>query len=96
MSPISPILAGELTALPDIAHAFFTRSGGVSKGIYSGLNAGLGSCDSRKNVVENRKRITRYFNIANDRLASPIRFILPMSSQPKSAGWKTVQRQTVS
>ncbi|WP_028467168.1 peptidoglycan editing factor PgeF [Nisaea denitrificans] len=39
-----------------IRHAFYTRRGGVSQGIYRSLNCGLGSGDSRKAVVANRAR----------------------------------------
>lgn len=45
-----------LAALPDVAHAFFSREGGVSAGIYAGLNCGLGSSDDPAAVAENRKR----------------------------------------
>ena len=31
-----------------IRHGFFTRTGGVSEGIYRGLNTGVGSKDDRK------------------------------------------------
>jgi len=41
---------------PAIRHAFFTRKGGVSTGIYAGLNVGFGSDDSHEHVVENRSR----------------------------------------
>ncbi|MBT07328.1 MAG: polyphenol oxidase [Rhodospirillaceae bacterium] len=42
--------------LSDHAHGFFTRNGGVSEGIYSSLNCGLGSGDNHELVAENRKR----------------------------------------
>jgi len=41
---------------PDIHHAFFTRQGGVSAGIYAGLNCGPGSADDPDHVAENRER----------------------------------------
>lgn len=37
-------------------HGFFGRAGGVSEGIFSALNAGLGSSDDPARVTENRKR----------------------------------------
>lgn len=40
----------------DIAHGFFGRRGGVSTGIFTSLNCGLGSSDSRSNVLANRER----------------------------------------
>lgn len=41
---------------PGVAHAFFTRRGGVSTGLYTGLNVGFGSDDDRAAVAENRRR----------------------------------------
>jgi YfiH family protein len=40
-----------------VRHGFFTRAGGVSGGIYESLNCGVGSNDSRANVLENRSRV---------------------------------------
>ena len=45
-----------LAAIPGLRHAFFTREGGVSSGIYQGLNGGLGSSDDPTHVAENRLR----------------------------------------
>lgn len=39
------------------AHGFFGRAGGVSEGIYSGLNCGVGSSDKPEHVAENRARV---------------------------------------
>ena len=44
-------------ALTGIRHAFFTRSGGVSGGLYASLNGGIGSHDAAENVAENRVRM---------------------------------------
>ena len=38
------------------AHGFFGRAGGVSTGIFSSLNVGLGSSDDPANTAENRMR----------------------------------------
>lgn len=43
-------------SLGDIAHGFLGRIGGVSTGIYAGLNCSLGSDDLRDDVIENRRR----------------------------------------
>jgi hypothetical protein len=43
-------------SLAPITHGFFTRAGGVSTGIYAGLNVGLGSNDDPAAVIENRRR----------------------------------------
>jgi YfiH family protein len=66
----SPIEAPELS-LPGIAHAFFTREGGVSEGIYRALNTGLGSNDSREAVLENRARAMGHLGTTLDKLATP-------------------------
>lgn len=42
--------------LGDVPHGFLGRVGGVSMGIYAGLNCSLGSDDSREKVLENRRR----------------------------------------
>lgn len=53
-----------------IRHGFFTRRGGVSEGIYRGLNVGLGSDDAREKVEENRRRVSGWFGLAPERLAT--------------------------
>ena len=45
-----------LSAIAGINHAFFTRRGGVSGGIYKGLNVGAGSQDHTAAIIENRTR----------------------------------------
>lgn len=57
-------------AAAGIRHGFFTRTGGVSEGLYRGLNVGLGSNDDRDRVVENRRRVARWMGVAPDRLAT--------------------------
>lgn len=43
-------------ALHPLRHAFFTRRGGASSGVYSGLNCGAGSGDQAEIVAINRAR----------------------------------------
>ncbi len=57
---LSPIEAENLKNLPGIRHGFFTRQGGVSSGIYAGLNCGLGSHDESTLVIENRRRVAAH------------------------------------
>lgn len=45
--------------LAPVRHGFFTRSGGASSGIFSGLNCGLGSSDQREVVTMNRKMVAK-------------------------------------
>lgn len=55
-SQASFIKSETLSALAGIDHAFFTRKGGASSGIYKSRNIGLGSKDQRDDVLENRTR----------------------------------------
>lgn len=45
----------KLKKIPTLTHGFFTRQGGVSKGLYSSLNVGIGSDDNPEHIFENRK-----------------------------------------
>lgn len=67
----SPILAGNLRALGRIRHGFFTRAGGVSEGIYAGLNVGLGSNDDRDRVLENRRRVATALGHDGSQISTP-------------------------
>lgn len=61
MSDLSVITSPLLDDVAGVRHAFFTRSGGVSTGIYTSLNVGLGSGDDPAAVSENRARCARWF-----------------------------------
>ena len=62
MTDETPVLqSGRLAALPGIRHAFFTRRGGVSSGLYESLNVGRGSGDRPEDVEENRRRVAAHF-----------------------------------
>ena len=56
-----PVLTSPLLDVEGVRHAFFTRQGGVSAGIYQGLNVGLGSRDDPAAVRENRRRAAAHF-----------------------------------
>jgi len=59
---IPPVLTHpRLSGLPGVRHAFFTREGGVSTGLYQGLNVGRGSGDDQQAVAENRRRAASVF-----------------------------------
>jgi len=66
MSLTSPLLS----AVPGLRHAFFTREGGVSNGVYAALNGGLGSNDDPANVAENRRRMAEQVGVAPERFLS--------------------------
>jgi YfiH family protein len=59
-----------LSALPGIRHAFFTRQGGVSEGIYQSLNGGVGSRDAPAHVAQNRARMAAALGVEPDALLS--------------------------
>ena len=63
----APIEARALAGLTGIRHAFFTRNGGVSPGIYASLNAGVGSNDDPQNVAANRARMAASLGVAPER-----------------------------
>lgn len=52
-----------LSTVFGIRHAFFTREGGVSQGIYASLNAGIGSQDDPAHVAENRRRMAEVMKV---------------------------------
>ncbi len=53
-----------------VRHGFFTRAGGVSSGIYKGLNVGVGSSDAPANVAMNRARVSDWMGVAPTQLAT--------------------------
>ncbi|MFV0472834.1 MAG: peptidoglycan editing factor PgeF [Pikeienuella sp.] len=53
---LAPITTRDISA----PHGFFTRAGGVSSGIYAGLNCGPGSGDAAEAVTENRARVAAH------------------------------------
>jgi YfiH family protein len=64
----SPLLSEQ--AGNAVKHGYFTRAGGVSEGIYRGLNVGLGSNDERARVEENRARVSAWFGAEPQKLAT--------------------------
>lgn len=62
--------APELSSHSGIRHAFFTRRGGVSEGLYAALNGGLGSQDRPESVAENRARMCAQLGLPHERMAS--------------------------
>jgi len=64
------ITARELAAEAGIRHAFFTREGGASGGIYASLNGGLGSNDDPAAIAENRARMAQHLKVEPTHLVS--------------------------
>ncbi|MDF2119127.1 peptidoglycan editing factor PgeF [Roseiarcaceae bacterium H3SJ34-1] len=66
-----PVVRSRLLETEGIAHAFFTRQGGVSTGIYASLNGGAGSRDDADAVAENKRRMAVQLGV------EPQRFLVP-------------------
>ncbi|WP_120632032.1 peptidoglycan editing factor PgeF [Ruegeria sp. EL01] len=54
--------------LSPVRHGFFSRRGGASSGIFSGLNCGHGSSDQTEAVALNRRRVADAMEVAPDAL----------------------------
>ncbi len=70
-----------------VRHGFFTRQGGVSTGLYEGLNTGVGSKDDPVAVAENRRRAADWMGGAADDLAACYQ-IHSAVARVAEAGWK--------
>ena len=64
------IRADALSAAAGLRHGFFTRQGGVSRGVYASRNCGFGSGDERLLVAENRARAMADIGLANGALVT--------------------------
>ncbi len=64
------IVSEPLDSIVGVRHAFFTRRGGVSKGVFSSLNCGMGSGDDPAMVDENRNRAAQRIGCRSHRLVS--------------------------
>jgi len=52
----------------NVSHCFFSRKGGVSKGIYNSLNCGLGSKDKKKNILKNLDLVSNKIKVKRKNL----------------------------
>jgi len=57
-------------ALDGLRHGFFTRRGGVSSGVYGGLNCGTGSSDHAEAVATNRALVAEAMRVGPDGLVT--------------------------
>lgn len=79
-------------ALSPIRHGFFTRKGGASSGIFSGLNCGPGSSDLTDAVEINRARVADAMRVPLTHLvtlnqvhsADVIHVIAPLADRPRA------------
>ena len=56
------IKSKKLSVFKNIEHAFFSRLGGKSTGIFKSLNCGLGSSDNKKNILKNLETVSNKIN----------------------------------
>jgi YfiH family protein len=63
---IPSFISAATLAHSGVRHAFFTRDGGVSTGVYASLNGGTGSRDDPQNVRENRNRMAAALGVASE------------------------------
>lgn len=78
-----------LSAVPGLRHAFFTREGGVSQGIYASLNAGVGSHDDPSHVAENRRRMADVMGVGPENFLTVYQVHSPdavVATRPWDAG----------
>ena len=92
MSDLPALTSPLLSALPGVRHAFFTRHGGVSTGIYDSLNVGLGSKDDPSAVVENRRRAAAHFGAPTEALSTCYQ-IHSASTVVATAPWADVRQE---
>jgi YfiH family protein len=60
--------SNKLKKFNNINHCFFSKNGGVSQGIYSSLNCGLGSGDKKENVLKNLNIVSKKIGLSNENL----------------------------
>jgi YfiH family protein len=79
-------------SLSPLRHGFFTRRGGASSGVFSGLNCGPGSSDQSEIVQINRSRVADAMGVAADHLitvhqvhsADVVTVTGPMGTRPRA------------
>jgi YfiH family protein len=84
-------------ALHPARHGFFSRRGGASSGVFTGLNCGTGSSDQSDMVEINRARVADAMNVAPDHLAAVhqvhsadvVTINSPLSEKPRADGLVT-------
>ena len=79
-------------SLAPTQHGFFTRRGGASSGVFSGLNCGTGSTDQSEAVAINRDRVAQAMDVPPAALigvhqihsADVVTVTEPLSDKPKA------------
>ena len=102
---LTPHTVSALNEIPQIKHAFFTRHGGISPGIYASLNCGFSSADKLENIRENRRRAMGFFGKKGNALVTinqvhgsgviNVKEIRNGEQQPKADGMVTKKKGIV-
>ena len=66
-----PIIQSDILNAASVSHAFFTREGGVSGGVYASLNGGRGSRDNPDHVAENLGRMADTLGVQRQNFLLP-------------------------
>ena len=99
---IETLQAANMKELANIRHGFFTRNGGVSKGIHASLNCGLSGYFEDAEVAENRRRVAEQIGVLPENLLSCLQVHSPdvvtvtraweKSGRPKADGMVTKEK----
>lgn len=95
-----PAIQSRLLSCVGVSHAFFTREGGVSQGVYATLNGGVGSRDAPEAVAENKRRMAGALGVDPDKLLIPYQIHsgeavcvdAPWDERPRCDGVATARR----
>jgi polyphenol oxidase len=85
------IIEAKTLSLKNIRHGFFTRQGGVSRGLYASLNGGIGSRDSTADVAENRARMAAALGVEPQSLLTNYQIHSPQAVVVEAA-WTSDER----
>jgi purine-nucleoside/S-methyl-5'-thioadenosine phosphorylase / adenosine deaminase len=88
---LAEVLTSRVLGAHGIAHAFFTRRGGASNGLYASLNGGVGSRDNPRFVAENRARMAAAIGVSPERLLVPFQVHSP-DALAVDGPWATTER----
>ena len=61
----------KINKISNIKHGFFSRNGGLSKGIYRSLNCGINSKDKKDTILKNRKIALKKLGLEKKKLIIP-------------------------
>lgn len=86
-------------SLSPLRHGFFTRRGGASSGVFSGLNCGVGSSDQTEIVAINRARVADALEVPAENLvgvhqvhsATAVAVTGPIAEKPRADALVTAQ-----